>query len=129
MDDMNNNIPQSPIPPYQQPAYQQPYQAAPAAGSGKGLAIASLVLGIVALCLCCIWFLSIPAAIVGVILGVIALKKQTPGRGMAIAGLIMSIIGCVLAIIFIVIAIVAVNEATSSLYNWYNLFEDYGYYY
>ena len=69
----------------------------------NGLAIASLVLGIVAIVFSFIG-LSIPfgliIGIVGIILGVMA-KKKNP-NGMATAGLVLSIIGTVLcAIVFI----------------------------
>lgn len=69
----------------------------------NGLAIASLVLGIVAIVFSFIG-LSIPfgliIGIVGIILGVMA-KKKNP-CGMATAGLVLSIIGTVLcAIVFI----------------------------
>lgn len=69
----------------------------------NGLAIASLVLGLVAIVFSFIG-LSIPfgliIGIVGIILGVMA-KKKNP-CGMATAGLVLSIIGTVLcAIVFI----------------------------
>lgn len=51
-----------------------------------GLNIASLVLGIVAIVLCCMWFISIPCAILSLVFGIIGIKKQ--GKGMAIAGII-----------------------------------------
>jgi hypothetical protein len=70
---------------------------------GSGLAIASMVLGIVALVLsCCFYYISIPCAIIGVILGAVALSKKSAGKGMAIAGLVCSIISLVPAIIMIV---------------------------
>lgn len=66
-----------------------------------GCGIASMVLGIVALCLsCCFYYVSIPCAIIGIILGAAGLKKQA-GRGMAIAGLVCSIISIIPAIIII----------------------------
>lgn len=72
----------------------------------NGLAVASLVLGIVAIVFSFIG-LSIPfgliIGIVGIVLGVMA-KKKNPS-GMATAGLVLSIIGTILcAIIFIACA-------------------------
>ena len=69
----------------------------------NGLAVASLVLGIVAIVFSFIG-LSIPfgliIGIVGIVLGVMA-KKKNPS-GMATAGLVLSIIGTILcAIVFI----------------------------
>ena len=60
----------------QQPMPQvQPSTSVP----GKGLGIASMVLGIVSLVFFCVLYLAIPCAIVGIILGIvqeIRLKKQ-----------------------------------------------------
>lgn len=63
---------------------------------GSGLAIASMVLGIVALVMsCCFYFISIPCAVVGVVLGAVSLAGQKPGKGMAIAGIVCSIVSLV----------------------------------
>lgn len=63
--------------------YQYQYPQQPPESPGFG--VASMVLGIISLCLsCCAYFISIPCAIVGIILGLIGLKKQA-GRGMATA--------------------------------------------
>ena len=63
---------------------------------GSGLAIASMVLGIVALVMsCCFYFISIPCAVVGVVLGAVSLAGQKPGKGMAIAGIVWSIVSLV----------------------------------
>lgn len=56
----------------------------------KGLSIAAMVLGIVSVALCCIWYLSIPCAILAIIFGVIGKKRD--GKGMAIAGLVLGIV-------------------------------------
>lgn len=83
--------------------YNQNYNQMPAQQGGSGLAIASMVLGIVALVLsCCIYFVSIPCALIGLILGAVALSKKTPGKGMAIAGLVCSIISIIPAVIVII---------------------------
>ena len=86
----------------------------------NGFAIASLVLGIVAIVFSFIG-LSIPfeliIGIVGIVLGVVA-KKKNP-TGMATAGLVLSIIGTVLcALIFIACAacVGAIGSAAGSLY-------------
>ena len=64
-----------------------------------------MVLGIVSLVIFCAWPLSIPCAIVGLILGLIAGGKakrgERGGRGMAKAGVITSTIAIVLAVLFI----------------------------
>lgn len=70
---------------------------------GAGLAIASMVLGIVSLVFsCCFPYLSIPCAVIGVILAAINMGGHRDGRGMAIAGLVCSIISLVPTLIVIV---------------------------
>ena len=73
------------------------------ANDKKGFSIAALVLGIIALVLCCIWYVSIPCGIIALILGIIGLKSIK--RGMSIAGIITGVIGMILSIV-LVIAIV-----------------------
>ena len=81
--------------------YQEPQN-----NESKGLAIASMVLGIVSLVLSCVlWYVSIPAAIVGIVLGVMHNKKN--GKcGMSIAGIVCSIISLVLIVLVLVLAAV-----------------------
>ena len=70
---------------------------------GSGLAIASMVLGIVSLiCSCCIPYLPVLLALLGVILGGVSLGGHYEGKGMAIAGLVCSIIALIPSIVVIV---------------------------
>ena len=88
-----SETPQSPTPPVSSP-------------QGNGLAIAGMVLGIVSLATFCAWYLSIPCAIVGLILSVVGLKKSQivgKGHGMALAGVITSVIAIGLAILVIIL--------------------------
>lgn len=107
----NNNQQAPQQPQYQAPQYNQPpqpqYQPPQAPNypqPGKGLAIGSLVCGIVGLVF--VWFgysalISLIAGIVGIILSVNA-KKQGFIGGMNTAGLVMSIISAALGgIVFI----------------------------
>lgn len=83
---------------------------------GSGLAIASMVLGIVALVVsCCLYYISIPCAIISVILGAISIKNQKPGKGMAIAGLVCGIISLVPSII-VIVAGASLVSSLGSLY-------------
>lgn len=76
---------------------------------GKGLAIASMVLGIVSIImLCCTYWISIPCAIVGLVLGIVNNKKNGK-NGMATAGIVCSIISIVLAVLLIVFAMAIVG--------------------
>jgi len=72
----------------QQPTYvQAPIQ------QGNGMAVAGMVLGIVSLVLICVWFISIPCAIVGLCLscaGKSRSNKTNTGSGMAVAGIVLS---------------------------------------
>ena len=69
----------------------------------KGVSIASMVLGIFSLTFgCCITYVGIATAIAGLITGIISLKDKKPGKGMAIAGIIMSAI----ALVFLVFCII-----------------------
>lgn len=82
-------------------------------GGGQGLAIGSLVLGILSLPLafCCGLF-SLPISIIGAILGVVHLvQKKAEGKGMAIGGVVLSGLGLVLAIamVFLGLAFNAAN--------------------
>lgn len=84
----------------------------------SGLAIASMVCGIVSIVLCCIWYISIILAIVAVVLGVINNVKGLGGKGMAIAGIVTGAIGIILAVALI--ALVAFGVATTDLSTYYN---------
>jgi hypothetical protein len=71
-------------PPYL--GYAEPQQRKP-----SGLAVASMVCGIVSVPLLCIWFMALPLAIVALILGIIARnavrRGEAGGGGMATAGI------------------------------------------
>jgi len=94
---------------------QVPPQAPPqgpagaVADPGKSLSIAGMVLGIVCLAIMCIPyinFVSIPCAIVGLILSIMGKKKSKAAgqpTGMATAGIILSIIALALAIIIVLV--------------------------
>ncbi len=73
-----------------------------------GMAIAAMVLGIVALVLFCFWYVSIPAAILAIVLGVVARKRVMEGtgggRGMATAGMVCGVISIALALLIIILA-------------------------
>lgn len=85
----------------------------------NGFCIASMVLGIIALVLCCVFYISIPCAIVAIVFGVIGLKAEK--KGMAIAGVITGSIGIVLAIAFVIFMFVfsfgMLGEYRDYLYN------------
>jgi len=98
---------QPPYNTYGYPAYQivqKPKVPVP----GNGLGIASMILGILSLVMCCLYFLSIPLAIVGLVLGCVSYskaKKAGASNGMAIAGIICSCISLVFWLIVLFVAI------------------------
>ncbi|WP_229408000.1 DUF4190 domain-containing protein [Massiliimalia massiliensis] len=81
----------------------QNYNNQPQQTPSKGMAVASMVLGIIALVLSCFWYISVPCAVVGLILGILGRKKCEAAKGMATAGMVMSIIAIVLVILFITV--------------------------
>lgn len=65
----------------------------------KGLAIASMILGILSLLICGIgWILGI----VGFILSIVSLANHKGGKGMAIAGLVTSSLGMLWGLITLI---------------------------
>jgi len=102
---MSDVIPAGPPPPPPAP---------PATRPTNGMAVASLVLGILSLLL---FFTVVPPFILGalaVIFGALGLSKTkqgAPHRGLALAGLICGVAGIVAAIAFIAL-VVTVGDAT-----------------
>ena len=98
--------------PYPGPAYQgYPYQGLPQYAQTNGLAIASLVLGLVGFIL--------PCGIVGIVLGIVALvqirDRQQKGKGLAIAGLVLAGLWTALYVGLFVTAAVVGSGSTGSL--------------
>ena len=87
-------------------APMQPNYSYPPQSQSSGLAIASMVLGIVSLFFC-IWYIAIPCGILAIIFGVIAGNKAKAGlgggEGMAKAGLIMGVIGLAIDVIIVIL--------------------------
>lgn len=93
----------------QQPWPQQtPYGQPPPSRSTNGLAIASMVLGIV-----WVWWVG---SLLALIFGYIALRQikrsngWQQGRGMAIAGVVLGWVGVGTLVLFVVLAIAAAND-------------------
>ena len=66
----------------------------------SAFSIASLVLGILAIILFCVYYISLLCAILAIIFG--AIGKSKGGRGMAVAGLVLGIISVALDVLVIV---------------------------
>lgn len=78
-------------------------------GQGTGFGIASLVLGIVSIVVCCIWYISIPAGILAIVFGIMQIVKNEK-RGMAIAGIICSAVGVIASIVVLIYAAYMVSS-------------------
>lgn len=92
-------------------------------GGGKGLSIASMVLGIISVVFCCcLWYIAIPAGIIGLILGIVGIKKSSEGHGMAIAGIITSSIAIILGL---VTAVIFISALSSGIYGDTNNMEEF----
>jgi hypothetical protein len=111
--------------PTYQPAAYAPAAYPPAYGAGyygtpqlpKGLAIASMVLGIVGVFFSLGYGLGLFPSIAGIITGHLALKRQPAARGFWLAGLITGYVGLFLSLIgvalLIFIIVLAVNTANN----------------
>ncbi|MDF2543982.1 MAG: hypothetical protein K0S47_3700 [Herbinix sp.] len=102
---------------YQQPGNQQPgyqqypnYQQEEPPKKNSGMAIASMVIGICSIVLCCVWYLALPASIVGLVLGILSIRGKKSGRGMAIAGIILCSLGIVIALLLGITVLVVGNS-------------------
>ena len=94
----------------------------------KGFCIAAMVLGIVALVFFCLWYISIPCAILAIIFGILGMKSIN--KGMAIAGLVTGIIGLVIWVFLIMMLFIfgftlGIFDALDDDYDSYRSYHDY----
>jgi hypothetical protein len=89
-----------------------PYVVAAPPDPGAGMAVTSLVLGIVGSALgllvswtVCLSFMPLILGIVGFIMGILGFKSKTR-HGMAVAGFILSIVAVAIPVIFFIIYVV-----------------------
>lgn len=124
---------QQPQPPYgqqPQPPFDpnQPYGQQPNSGQqpqNKGLAIASMVLGIVSLVSCCLNdFFMLARAVVGLILGIIYRSKYGKS-GMATAGIVCSAIALGLAVLLIIFGIVLITWLSENYPQYFEELQSY----
>ncbi len=128
-------------PGYQQPGYppqpgypQQPgYPGYPpgygVAAQNEGMAVASMVIGIVSFVLACGYGIGLLGSPVALVMGRISMKRidqsggQLGGRGMAQAGFILGIIGTVLLVLaligLVVVIVIGVNGGFDDTYDNY----------
>lgn len=84
------------------PTYTPTQPAAPKKSAGNGLAIASMVCGIVAFVICCVDYIMLALGIAAIVLAVVSRSQNGKFSGMAIAGLVLGIIAVVFSLISII---------------------------
>ncbi|MBF4618357.1 DUF4190 domain-containing protein [Clavibacter sp. VKM Ac-2873] len=92
--------------------YAAPYQPGQGGAPKKGLAITSLVLGIVSVVLSLpLWFLTFFVGVAAIITGVLARKRNPGTKGFWLTGLILGIVGVLVSIVVALVVVVFVNAA------------------
>lgn len=122
----NNNIPNGNTANQQQPNFSgQSYQQSTAGQSpytyndpystpntpltnNNGMGIASLILGICSIAICCCYGVGAIPAIIGLILGILQNKKNA--NGIATAGIVLGIIGILLNVVWLIYMIIFLSE-------------------
>ena len=111
--------------PYQAPESQPSYQAYPVDGGQRqsnGLAIGSMICGILSLVLCCGMWISWILSLVALGLGIASLVKKAGGKGMAIAGIVTAVFGLVFSIGMLIFIILIESADGVMDYSFYNSF-------
>lgn len=102
---------------YQQPTanpspytYNDPYSTpnTPLTNNNNGMGIASLILGICSIAICCCYGVGAIPAIIGLILGILQNKKNA--NGIATAGIVLGIIGILLNVVWLIYMIIFLSE-------------------
>lgn len=106
--------------PYPQQQNYQPQPPPPPSDGKRGMAIASMVTGIVSivmsLIVSCALFLGLPCSVIAVILGCVSLKSS--GRGMAIAGIVCGAIGALILVMWLILMVIGI-AVSESYYGYY----------
>jgi hypothetical protein len=109
-------------PPPGNPPGAYPGSQPPRSSSSAGLAIASMVVGILSIPCFCAWYIAIPLGVIGIILGIIAKgqadRGEAGGRGMAVAGIACGSIGVLLALIMAIIFFTAGPALQNRMMIW-----------
>ena len=100
---------------YGQPPYNQPQYGGQPGGGGNqtnGLAITSLVTGILGLPLLCCFWIGVLLSVAAIVTGFMGKKKadesggRVGGRGMAVAGIILGVVGIVITVVLVILVFV-----------------------
>jgi hypothetical protein len=119
-----SQMPPPPAPPSGPPPMYQP----PPPGKPQGMAIASMVLGVVGLLSFCNWRISIPCAVLAIVLGFVAKGKiksgEAGGDGMVKAGIILGFVSVALSLIVTLLFIAGVSFIGSHAKDWEKKLQD-----
>ncbi len=121
---------QTPAPNYSTSNYVPPVKPQPNKQS-SGLAIASMVLGIVGIVACCCCGVGLPCAIVGLILGIVA-RARGNRQGFSIAGIILCSFALLIGVAFNLIYWLAVFSELEFMLDspeFFDYYEDFMYEY
>ena len=88
----------------------------------NGLAIGSMICGILSLVLCCGMWISWILSLVALGLGIASLVKKAGGKGMAIAGIVTAVFGLVFSIGMLIFIILIESADGVMDYSFYNSF-------
>ena len=144
----NNNIPNGNTANQQQPNFSgQSYQQSTAGQSpytyndtystpntpltndkSNGLGIASLILGICSIAICCCYGVGVVPAIIGLILGILQNKKNA--NGIATAGIVLGIIGILLNVVWLIYMVILFSDGgLQDIFDEFSsTYDDYSYY-
>jgi hypothetical protein len=78
--------------------------------------VTSLVTGIVGVLFGFFFWMSLPLAAVAITFGALSLKKGSPGKGMAIAGLVTGVIAALAGLFIVLLAIIGAAATTPTYY-------------
>lgn len=82
----------------------------------SGLGIASMILGIVGIVLCCTVWVSLITSIIGLVFGIISMAKNR--NGFALAGIITSSFGLAISVLMIVLLVIANFVSENPDWTW-----------
>lgn len=85
----------------------------------RGLAIASMVLGIFSIVCCCLSYVGLAAAVLAIVFAVISRVRMGYFDGLAVAGLVTGIIGAVFGIAIIIVDLFFVEIFEAYLAEYY----------
>lgn len=90
--------------------YNDPYSTpnTPLTNNNNSMGIASLILGICSIAICCCYGVGAIPAIIGLILGILQNKKNA--NGIATAGIVLGIIGILLNVVWLIYMIIFLSE-------------------